>query len=177
MSDFQAVITQAGLNAAVSADSSGIKITVTHIGAGTAGYTPTRNRTALSQEVVRVPVAGGQKVSDTQWHLTAEFTSHEFAAREVGFYLEDGTLFAVWSHPSNVLFHKTELGRIVQAFDLVLEAVPAQSITVNTSGDLSLYYAPEFMDMTIAQTQMATSQIRTMHRQIKLNDRLLELEA
>ena len=94
MSDFQAVITQAGLNAAVSADSSGIKITVTHIGAGTAGYTPTRNRTALSQEVVRVPVAGGQKVSDTQWHLTAEFTSHEFAAREVGFYLEDGTLFA-----------------------------------------------------------------------------------
>lgn len=170
MSDFQAVITQAGLNAAVSADSSGIQITITHIGAGTSGYTPTRSRTALSSEAARVPVAGSTKAGPTQWHLTAEFTAGEFAAREVGFYLEDGTLFAVWSHPSNVLFHKTELARVVQAFDLVLEAVPADAVTVNQAGDLSLYYAPEFMEMTIAQTQLAAVMAQTLHRQMQISE-------
>lgn len=174
MSDFQAVITQAGLDAAVSANSSGINISITHVGAGTGRYSPTRFRTSLDNEISRVAVSGGSKPTSTQMHLTAEFSEGEFAATEVGFYLSDGTLFAVWSHPSNVLFYKTELGRVLQAFDLVLEALPANNITVNASGDLSLYYAPEFVQMVIGQTELATAHVQSSLRQIEFNQRLLK---
>lgn len=166
MSEYGVVITQAGLNAAVSA---GVEIKISHVAVGTSGYAPARSRTALASEVARVPVAGAKQVNGNQWHLTADFTDGVFAVREVGFYLSDGTLFAVWSHPTNVLFYKTALGRVVQGFDLTLDGVPAENITVQASGDLSFYYAPEF-------TVMATAQIGNMARHLDLQFRVMELE-
>ncbi len=173
-SDFLAVITQAGLNAAVSAAASGIDAEITQIGVSATGFTPNRNTTALPNEILRVSIAGGSDVTGNQAHLTAVFDGETtFAARSVGFYLRDGTLFAVWSHPSNVLFYKTSTGRVVQSFDLLLDAVPAGSVTIYAEGDLSLYFAPEFTDMAIANTKMATAQIKTLLRQVQFNDRLL----
>jgi len=163
MSDYQAVITQAGLNKAVDASQKGIALKVTHIAAGTTGYTPTVTRTALVHEVARIPVSGGKNASPTQIHLTGLFDTGEFACRELGFFLEDGTLFALWSHPTNVLFYKTALNQVVQSFDLTLSAVPPGSVVVDTTGDLNLFYAEEFV-------QFATAIMDTMMRQNEQRD-------
>ena len=169
MSDYGVVITQAGLNAAVSA---GVKIEITHIAVGTSGYTPTRSRKALASEVARVQIAGGEQVSENQWHVTADFTEGEFAAREVGFFLSDGTLFAVWSHPTNVLFYKTALGRVAQGFDLTLEGVPAENITVQASGDLSFYYAPEFINVALGSLRHGAAVIKQAHWNMQISEKM-----
>ncbi|RRS07641.1 phage tail protein [Pseudoalteromonas sp. J010] len=176
MEHFTPLITQAGLNAAVNAKANGFTIDISAIAVGTAGYTPSRSQTQLQQEKNRVVIAGGQVVGDGQFHLTGHFQDdEEYAVREVGFYLADGTLFAVWSHPQNVLFYQTPIAQIIQGFDLLLSAVPAEAITINTTGDLRLFYAAEFLDMLVAQTQQINAHIQANHRQIQFNDRLLQL--
>lgn len=145
-------VTQAGLNKAVQASSGGVSLQITHVGLGTAGYVPNKNMTALRNEVSRVQISGGANAAGNQVHLTALFDSDkEITAYEVGFYLSDGTLFAVDSDPDDVLVYKHQSAKVIEAFDLILDAVPPDSITVNTSGNLSLYYASSFATMAIAQ--------------------------
>lgn len=162
-------ITQIGLDKAVAASAGGFAVKITHIGAGTSGYNPLRSRQSLSNEVVRVPLAGGRDVSANQVHLTGIFDTGEFACRELGFYLEDGTLFSVVSHPTNTIFYKTALNKVVQAFDLSLDAVPMDSVTVDTTGDLNLFYATEM-------SQLATADLSSMLMHIQANQRLLDEE-
>jgi len=86
--------------------------------------------------------------------------------KEVGFYLADGTLFAVWSDPAQVLAYKTANVDLLLAFDLTIAAVPEGSITVQGTGqNLSLYYAEEL-------ARMATAHLTTMHTQIQLETRI-----
>jgi len=159
-------ITQAGLNQAVQASANGISLDITHVALGTAGYTPSRSATSLQAEVARSPISGGANVSDTQIHLTAVFNdNNQFSAKEIGFFLSDGTLFAVDSHPTDVLIYKHSSATLIEAFDLTLDAVPASSITVNTTGDLSLYYAEEF-------TNFSRSINGNAYRQIQMQSQL-----
>ncbi|MBD1582498.1 phage tail-collar fiber domain-containing protein [Pseudoalteromonas sp. S16_S37] len=176
MNNYTPIITQAGLNAAVNAKTNGINIHIAEVAVGTQGYEPTRQQVALKALKNKVPVTGGNNLGDGQFHITAKFTSDsEYAVREVGFYLADGTLFAVWSHPSDVLFYQTPLAQVIQGFDLVLSAVPVDNIEVNNSGDLNLFLGEEFMGITLSQAQMAQAQIAANYRQIQFNDRLLSL--
>ncbi|OCQ18955.1 phage tail protein [Pseudoalteromonas luteoviolacea] len=184
MNVYTPVVTQQGINAAVSALEQGVKIQIGHIAVGDSGYTPDRNQTALKSPKNTAPVSGAEVVGNGQFHVTAEFTDDkQYAVKEVGFYLNDHadesqrTLFAVWSHPENVLFYQTPIAKIVQGFDLLLSAVPPDSLDFNVTGDLSLYYADEFAAMTIAQVQMATAQVQSNHRQIQFNERLLAVGA
>ena len=154
------VITQIGLDKAIDANHGGVSIEMTHIGFGTQGYTPSRSRQALSNEVARVAIAGGKNVSANQIHLTALLESGQFACKEIGVYLSDGTLFAVSSMPSGTIFYKQELNTVMQAFDLVLDVVPTGSVTVNTSGDLSLYYAETFAVINTAIATNATHHLK-----------------
>ncbi len=175
MSNYTPLITQAGLNAAVNASEAGIKIEISHIAVGDSGYVPDRNQTNLKSERDRVSVAGGSNAGPGQWHITALFQKEaNFAVKEVGFYLSDGTLFAVWSHPVNTLFYQTPMAKVVQGFDLVLSGVPIETITVNTTGDLNLYYGEEFLTLALAQTKHLVAQVQTLHRQIQFNARLLK---
>ena len=166
---FESVITQIGLDKAVSASINGIQIEITHIGFGTGGYTPLRTRQTLNNEVLRVPVAGSKDIDVNQVHLTALVDSGDFTCREIGFYLADGTLFSVMSHPTNTIFYKTAMSNPIQGFDLVLDAVPIGSVTVTAAGDLTMYYATEF-------AQMATAQMGTMRRQVSQHLDLLNRE-
>ncbi|WP_105168556.1 phage tail-collar fiber domain-containing protein [Pseudoalteromonas sp. T1lg23B] len=176
MNNYTPIITQAGLNAAVNAKTSDIKIQISHVAVGTKGYEPTREQVALKALKNKVPVTGGKNIAKGQLHVTAKFSSDaEYAVREVGFYLSDGTLFAVWSHPSDVLFYQTPLAQVIQGFDLVLSAVPIDNITVNNSGDLNLFLGEEFMAITLSQAQIAQAQIAANYRQLQFNDRLLSL--
>jgi hypothetical protein len=80
----------------------------------------------------------------------------------------------VWSHASQALAYKADGVDLLLAFDLVLAALPAESVTVQgTSQNLNLYLAEELARAAGAQIRLATAQVNTMRRQILLNDRLL----
>ncbi|MFZ1418255.1 MAG: phage tail protein [Burkholderiaceae bacterium] len=142
----QPIITNAGLKAAFDAAQAKISLTITHIGIDTSGYTPTIEQTALRREIVRLPISGGVMASDTQMHLTAvDDTGREYWVRGIGFYLSDGTLFAVYSHPTQPIAYKSAESVFVHAYDLLLTAVPAGSVSIEAAApNLSLYFAEDF---------------------------------
>lgn len=161
------MVTDAGLAKAIDADAQGISVKITQVALGSVGYEPEPSATALQNEFIRVDVSGGEKVASNQIHLTATFDGKaEIEAREIGFFLEDGTLFAVESDPSSIAVYKSgSNGSIaIEAFDLIFDVVPPQSITVDSPGDLSFYTAN-------ATAVMATAQIHNMRRTlINLNN-------
>ncbi|NOU49523.1 phage tail protein [Pseudoalteromonas sp. JBTF-M23] len=175
MSSYQPIITQAGLNAAVNAKEKGLSVHLSHIAVGDKGYTPTRTQTQLQNERDRVPTGEGVDYNNGQFRVSGKFTSDtSYSVKEVGFYLSDGTLFAVWSHPENVLFYLTPMATVVQGFDLLLSAAPHDAITVTHDGDLRLYYDDVFLHMTQVQTEMLASQLETNLTTVKLYQELAQ---
>lgn len=137
------LITKAGLAAIWNATSTGLQAEIAYIGLGDQGFTPTVDQTALRGLVAQYPVAGGEKLSSSLIHLTALADDGKaFWVRSVGFYLADGTLFAVWSSTGDPLTFKPAAGEILLAYDLSLEALPADSVTiVSTATGLNLTLA------------------------------------
>jgi len=163
----QPIITDAGLQAVFAASNDGLSMRITHIALGADAYNPTRAQTRLRNEKARFPVADGTRVSPTQIHLSAiaDGTS-QFWVREVGFILEDGTLLAVWSDPDQPLAYKTANVDLLLAFDLSLAALPADSVTVVSSGaGLNLVLSEEL-------ATLAAGQIRTIRQNLALFDQL-----
>lgn len=131
----QPVITTAGLSAIWRADNTGIAAEITHIGLGTSGYTPNKTQTALRTRKGMYRVSDGEKLSATLLHLTAVADDDlEYWVKEVGFYLSDGTLLAVWSDPVSALAYKSPNAQLLLAYDLSLEALPADSVTITSTG-------------------------------------------
>jgi hypothetical protein len=131
----QPVITQAGLAAIFRATNDGLSAQITHIVLGSTGYTPVQTQTALRSKKGTYPISDGQKLSSTQLHLTAVADdAAEYWVREVGFLLSDGTLLAVWSDPAQALAYKSPNAELLLAYDLSLAALPANSVTINSTG-------------------------------------------
>ncbi|MGL4755187.1 MAG: phage tail protein [Aeromonadaceae bacterium] len=167
------VITKAGLAAVFNAEATGVAAEITHIGLGDNGRKPSNSETKLVNERLRVKVAAGERLSDTQIHITAVADSGPaFWVKEIGFYLSDGTLFAVWSD-TNPLAYKSEGNKVplMLAFDLVLDVIPANTITVvGTSGDMSLgSWLPQMAAVSAAA-------IDNMARHTDLMFRVMDLE-
>ena len=84
-----------------------------------------------------------------------------FWVREVGFYLEDGTLFAVYSEPDKALAYKSPEVDLLLAFDLALTGVPSGSVNIIDQGvDLNILIAPEL-------ARMASAEVRNMYRTLR----------
>lgn len=139
----QPLITKAGLAAIWNATSTGVQAEIAYIGLGSQGYTPTVDQKALRAQVVKYPVSGGEKLSSSLIHLTALADDDKaFWVREVGIYFADGTLFAIWSSPDTPLTYKAAGTELLMAYDLSLEALPADSVTiVSTATGLNLTLA------------------------------------
>ncbi len=137
------LITKAGLAAIWNATSTGLQAEIAYIGLGSQGYTPTVDQKALRAQVVKYPISGGEKLSSSLIHLTALGDDDKaFWVREVGIYFADGTLFAVWSSPDTPLTYKAAGTELLMAYDLSLEALPADSVTiVSTATGLNLTLA------------------------------------
>lgn len=140
------VLTRAGMRAVFNADRDGLKATISHIAFGDTAYAPTGEETALKNERVRVPIAGGSWVGDYTIHMTALLDAGpSFWVRECGIVLDNGTLLAVWSDTATPLAYKTAGVPIVTAFDLTLEQLPPSSLTVQAGNvDLTLFFGSEF---------------------------------
>lgn len=137
------VVTQAGLNAAFNADNNGIELVITEIALGDGAWSPDDTATDLQNEINRLPVSG-EKVGDRQLHITAvENGTTEYWVNEIGFYLDDGTLLCIWSAPDNALAYKSAVVDLLLALDLVLETLPANSVTIDGTAGFNLPAASE----------------------------------
>lgn len=153
-----------GLQALWLKTKDGLQGRITHIALGDAGYTPNQNMTGLRSERARYPVADG-KDQGKQLHITALADGPaEFWVREVAFILESGATLALWSDPDKPLAYKAAGVDLLLAYDLVLSALPAGSVTVQSTGaGLSLTMAEEV-------AALATGQISEMHRGVTRDD-------
>jgi hypothetical protein len=163
----QPVITQAGLAAIFRATNDGLSAQITHIVLGSTGYTPVQTQTALRSKKGTYPISDGQKLSSTQLHLTAVADdAAEYWVREVGFLLADGTLLAVWSDPTQALAYKSPNAQLLLAYDLSLAALPANSVTINSTG--------AGLNLTLSEqlAALASAQIAEMLRGVQQQDAL-----
>lgn len=165
------VITTAGLAAVLSAGNDGFAAKVTHIALGSSGRTPSKNERGLVSEKMRIPIADGQRVNDHQIHVTGLADGDkEFWVHEIGFMLDSGAMLAVWSD-TNPLAYKSSSVPLLLAFDLVLSALPAQSVTIEGTGaNLSLAAWGEHF------TAQAAATVANMARQTDLLFRVMALE-
>lgn len=162
------LITKAGLAAIWNATSTGVQAEIAYIGLGSQGYTPTVDQKTLRAQVVKYPISGGEKLSSSLIHLTALADDDKaFWVREVGIYLADGTLFAVWSSPDTPLTYKAAGTELLMAYDLSLEALPADSVTiVSTAAGLNLTVAGPLAAQAAA---LIAEQMRSLQQQDRLD--------
>jgi len=166
------VITDAGLQACFNAANDGLQCVISHIAFGDGQWTPDQTATALASEQQRIPVAEGAAINDKQIRVVGlvDDGGVEYWINEIGFFLDDGTLLAIWADPEKPIAWKSRAVDVYPAFDLVLETLPPDSVTVAVTVDpSSLQLAEEF-------TQMATAQIQEMLRGMKAEQRLYDLE-
>ncbi|WP_070087224.1 phage tail-collar fiber domain-containing protein [Pseudomonas sp. NBRC 111122] len=167
----QPVITKAGLAAILTATKTGLAAEISHIALGSQAYTPSAEQKTLRNEVARYPISSGEKLSSTLLHLTAVADgATAYWVKEVGIFLKDGTLLAVWSHLTEALAYKAANIDLLLAYDLSLAALPADSVTiVSSAAGLNLTLAGPLAALS---TALIAEQVRGMEK----GDRLDGLE-
>lgn len=129
------LITHAGIAAAIRAGDLGIEYKITHISIGSAGYVPNPDQTALVAEIQRKAITRGALVAQGQLHFETVWDGdEEFEGKELGYWLEDGTLFAVDSRDGEVITYKHKNTVVTEACELNLSASTIENITVEFLG-------------------------------------------
>lgn len=164
----QPVITKAGLAAILTATKTGLSAEISHIALGSQAYTPSAEQKILRNEVARFPISSGEKLSSTLLHLTAVADgATAYWVREVGIFLKDGTLLAVWSHLTEALAYKAANIDLLLAYDLSLAALPADSVTiVSSAAGLNLTLAEPLAALS---TALIAEQVRGMEKGERLD--------
>ncbi|OCH43701.1 phage tail protein [Aliivibrio fischeri] len=129
------LITDAGIAASIEAEALGVNYKITHIGIGLDGYVPTPEQTQLKNEVAREALSRGSTPALGQLHFEAVFAgSTSFDGKEIGYFLEDGTLFAVDSRDGEIMSLKRSNTIITESFELNLAGSSIKNITVELMG-------------------------------------------
>ena len=172
MSDaLKLVITRQGLDECISAKAHGIALNLKWVSAGDRDYTPNENQTTLVNERQRVEFGEYKDSGPNQLKAVAKFSGElEYPIKELGFWTESGTLFGVISAPDTTLNYKAKDGHCIQPITLDLSALPSDTVTVVVGTEnLNILIDAEF-------AVLCTAQVNTMHRQLKQEFRLLDLE-
>ena len=135
------ILTEAGLEAALAAKRGGFAVDITHMVAGDAAYeveTGASGRTAqteLQNELQRVEISEAIERGNGQTSIAAVFDGPgDFYVREIGILLDDGTLYAVVSHPRQAMFWKSAISTGYVTVDLVLGAADPENVRVIAGG-------------------------------------------
>lgn len=165
------VITTRGLAAVFNGQNTGVNAEITHIALGDHGRTPSKNEVGLVSEKMRIPIADGERIDEHQIHVTGLADGDkEFWVREIGFILADGTMLAVWSDTDPLAYKSAEVPLLL-AFDLALEALPADSVIIKSTGaNLSLAAWGEQL------AAVAAANVDNMARHTQLLFRVNDLE-
>ncbi|NRD72692.1 hypothetical protein HQQ94_05400 [Shewanella sp. VB17] len=162
MSDqLKLVITRQGLDECISAKSKGISLNLKWVSAGDTAYTPNPDQTRLKNEIQRVEFGEYKNMGRNQLQAVGKFSGpQEYPIRELGFWLDNGTLLGVISAPGTTLNYKPKDGHCIQPITLDLSTLPSDSVTVVVGTEnLNILIDEEF-------TKMATAQVDMMHRQM-----------
>lgn len=113
------LITIGGLNALVTAESGQTEpIRIVSVGLTEQAFVMAPTIDALPGELKRLSSVSGQATSPTMIHMTAQDASADiYDLRGIGLYLEDGTLFAVYSQPDPI-FRKVSIAAFLLALDI-----------------------------------------------------------
>ncbi|ESQ90121.1 hypothetical protein ABAC460_10200 [Asticcacaulis sp. AC460] len=126
----QLIVTTAG-RAAIAALGGTDAVVISEVGVSPTNTAVTEATTALPGEVKRIDTIAGAPVSADQIHLTIrDVTSDAYTLRAFALYLDDGTLFAVYSQ-AGVIMEKTAPITILLALDIALVDIAAADITFN----------------------------------------------
>lgn len=119
------VITRRGLDAAINAKDKGVKAALKWVSVGDAAYHPNKEQRVLQNERARVEFGEYKDTGGSSIQAAAKFSGpDEYAIREIGFWLEDGTLFGVISAPDTTLNYKAKNAHCLQPFTLNLSDLP-----------------------------------------------------
>lgn len=131
----EVVVTTAGRQAIIDATQAGTNaVKITQMGVGSGRYTPTASQTALQSEIKRLPIVEGGRPGDNTIHVAYQDDSESaYSVYELGLYLEDGTLFAVYSS-NTLILQKTQSSTAILAVDIALEDI---SVTNISFGDVT----------------------------------------
>ncbi len=129
------IITDAGIAAAIRAGDLGIEYKITHISIGSEGYVPEPDQTELRNELQKKAITRGALVAHGQLHFETVWDGvEEFEGKELGYWLEDGTLFAVDSRDGEIITYKRKNTVVTEACELNLSASTISNITVELLG-------------------------------------------
>lgn len=147
------ILTTAGKAAIVAANNTGTNpVTITKVGVGSASWTPTAAATALNTEIKKITAIGGAAVADDTIHVTASDSSSDvYTVKEVGLFLADNTLLAVYSQSTAILTKGADTVALIAA-DLVITGAPPGSVTV---GDTTFDY-PQATETVKGTAEIAT---------------------
>lgn len=146
------VITDAGIAAATKAKELGIEYKITHISIGSEGYTPSKSQTALKAEILKRALTRGDVIAPGRLHFETIWDGdEEFVGKELGYWLEDGTLFAVDSREGAVITYKHKTSVITEGCELNLSASSIENITVELIG------TPEATESVAGIAKIATA--------------------
>ncbi|WP_051680916.1 phage tail protein [Vibrio rhizosphaerae] len=173
------VITRKGLEECISAKAKGIQLSLKWVSAGDRAYTPNPNQTTLQNELQRVEFSEFKDIGGSQIQAVAKFSGpDEYPIRELGFWLEDGTLFGVISAPNTTLNYKARNGHCIQPFTLDLSALPSDTVTVVVGTEnLNILIDTEMMMDAVAFLHSQVIQIKQGHTYMNMSERLRILEA
>ncbi|MEZ8234805.1 hypothetical protein AB6C62_15005 [Vibrio splendidus] len=125
------LITDAGIAASIRAGELGISYKIAEISIGTEGYTPTADQINLRNEVQRKAITRGEVSALGRLHFETVWDGTEaFEGKELGYWLDDGTLFAVDSRDGEVITYKRKDTVVIEACELNLAASTIDNITV-----------------------------------------------
>ena len=165
-------ITRAGLASALKASNSGLKVNLTQVAigrgvaapGGTTGYTPTAGETALVSEFGRYLVGGTEYIAPNEAVVSAYCDgAAEGWINEVGFFCDDGTLFALWSEPNAPLAFKTANVGVAVAFTLGFTELPANLVQfIVGAPNISISVVGPFSNIVRAVAQLQRENINTV---------------
>lgn len=167
--------TRAGIASLVDAKSRGFQRKITHVAIGDKTYTPSKEQTALRNEVDRVavePISEEEleNIPDGEIPVMGIFDNEKsYAVGEVGCFLDNGVLLAVNSEEGSPQAYKSRFARIVQDLAVGLAALPEGSLTVVVGGNLRLSVKKELVELSGAM-------IDTMHRQLNQELEIIEMK-
>lgn len=154
-------ITDAGLEALLNAQNTGVDAALSHIGFGDANgerYSPSAFQTGLKNERARTAIGGGDRID--QFEIVVEAILDQgpsFWVNEIGFFLNDGTMLAVWAAADKALSYKTQGVPLAVAYNLALSGIPPGSVTLNVSG-------PSVVLSVIGPMALLSAEIIRAHR-------------
>lgn len=163
--------TTAGLAELISARKQGIQGKIKWCAAGDHSYSPSASQTQLQNERQRELISDWESLSPTQLRMGIAFKGDlEYEVREIGFFLDSGTLLAVYSVPNTLLAYKSSNASWLQKFTLDIAPLPTNSITVEVGTEnINLM-------MTDELATMAAAQVDNMARHVELLFRVTALE-